>query len=270
MPVHPFFDRNSRYRLATADSIWSDHGVTSVQRFFQESARRALLEDWQSQVPTTAQDFGYSDATNQAIFQTLSARAQAVPPERVAGLVVRHEAIAEVMYAAPNYAPAMLTFDLLDPNQIPEPDLVRFPMAPADSFTGFDTGNLEQSNEFAVMLSGLEQYRHTVLVLLTSVRLETLQKLLDPEQPLGANDARVVSLVTTLLSLNTLTNTARDPGKPSLASRVFDVLRLVPTLEGVSNRDGELRLKVSLGRDCPVAPPGSWLVACQGPSVAGM
>lgn len=262
MQIHPLFDRNSRYRQATADSIWSDQGVTSVQRFFQDNARRALLEEWQEKVPASAQDLGYSEATNQAIFETLRREAQAVKPE----LAAHAASEAEVAYAAPNDAPALLVFDLADPAVIAAPKLSRHPQVPKQAFTGISQHGVEMAKDFAVNLMGLERYRHVVLLLLTSKRLESLQQLLNAERLAG--DQQVIALMRTMLSLETLTNTARQPGNPSLASRLFDILRLVPTLEGVSNKDGALRLEVSLGRDCPMVELGSWLVVCQGPSVA--
>lgn len=257
MSVHPLFDPRSRYRQATEISIWADSGDSSVQRFFHDRAREKLQEEWQFGIPAAAQDLGYSDETNRAIYESRTTLA-------AQGIESRVEELAES--ASPALpSPTLLVFDFGSPEMIPEPEQFKSPQKGKETFTGFARNQPQEASHFEVDL-WLEQYRHTVMMLMSPRRLKHLADVWSRPEP--ANEGDVVSLIQHALTPTTLTDTKREPGKPSNASRLFDILRLVPTLEGISNSEGRLHIRVELGRECPTLERDSWVVACQGPCVS--
>ena len=258
MNVHALFDPYSRYRQATEVSIWEDGGQTSVVQFFRERMRQQLRKDWAFEVPSEPQDFGYSPETNNALYESMKRRAEAVG-------ATRQQRTPQREMAAPKMSsPALLVFDFADPESVSEPEQHRFPDLGAETFTGFNPKPVREADHFEVDL-WLEPYRHTVLLLLSPVRLRHLSEALRTEV---INQQYAIAMIQQALSQESLSNTTRQQRQQSLASRLCDVLRLVPTLEGISNREGNLKLAVDLGCSCPVTDPDSWLVACQGPCVA--
>ncbi|MDA1165957.1 MAG: hypothetical protein O3B13_22905 [Planctomycetota bacterium] len=255
MNVHALFDPYSRYRQATEVSIWEDGGQTSVVQFFREQLRQKLREEWMFEVPSEPQDFGYSPETNKALYESMKRRAEAVGATRQQRTPQREMAAPEMS------SPALLVFDFADPESVSEPEQHRFPDLGAETFTGFNSKPVREADHFEVDL-WLEPYRHTVLLLLSPVRLRHLS------EALGIDEPDTLAMIQQALSHESLSSTTRQQRQQSLASRLCDVLRLVPTLEGISNREGNLKLAVDLGCSCPVADPDSWLVACQGPCVA--
>jgi hypothetical protein len=263
MTIHPLFDPNSRYRQATTESIWIDGGRSTVRRFFQDRARQQLREEWMFEVPSNAQDLGYSDETNLALYESSKRLHDAARTTAPA------EPILQRMKAGPKLSsPALLVLDLINVDMDSAPKQFRFPDRGAETFTGFaprQLKELKESDRFEMDL-WLEPYRHAVVLSLSPTRMKHLADVL--EVPELSTEDGVVSLVQQALAPETLTDTKRQPGQSSRASRLFDVLRLVPTLEGLTNRDGRLKTMVDLGRSCPTVERDTWVIACQGPSIA--
>jgi hypothetical protein len=86
MPVHPFFDPSSTYRLRTASSLWADGGRRSVVGFFAGLCEAQLDQEWIDTPKSPQAWFEGAGAAkaNQILHAYLTAQRQTTPPEFVA------------------------------------------------------------------------------------------------------------------------------------------------------------------------------------------
>lgn len=270
MSVHPLFDPRSAYRNATEETIWIDGGRSSIQRYFEGRLRQSLLKEGLAEVPAEATEYGYSRAANQLLdhFRTIPSKvahlAQTIVEIGTQRLNELNPVPVLAAAAQASPPPALLIFDLLNSDSLKLVGKWRFPQMPADTISGCSPNAAKSLDCFEVDLQ-LHPYRLSLIFLFSPARLQQLADVFGEEFP--DNDDGVLKLLQKCLDSKALTATQREPGKSSLASRLFDILRLVPTLEGISNQQGKLTIKVDLGCQCPIIDPGTWAVVCEGPAV---
>jgi hypothetical protein len=263
--THPFFDPDSVYAETVLHEQQRNGLFDSMQVFFEDLRCRHLREQWAFETPARHQDFGYSDAVNQWIYrERLAARhaAQAAAGEKRS--TVYEPAVAMAASGLPDNGLLVAEVDENEVTILKHGNRGDFP---GEEYTGFwRSHGLQERDQFSldvsnVLPNGASRSESCVLAMVFSPkRIEQLQELNQEWNPNRPNDAPAA--IAECFSARNLTDFSRSNGKPSRASRCFDILRHVPTLTGITDRQGRLEWRVPLLRKSPILDAGSWVAVC--------
>ena len=124
-----------------------------------------------------------------------------------------------------------------------------------------------ETSVFKVSINITDTTEHQMVLLLFSPQsLDLLANALGNKP--AENEDAVVDLIHQALDPARLSDTIRDSNSVlPRCSLLFNVLRVVPTLESIASRTKPFEIEVPFERTCPVTESGSWMAICKGPQL---
>ena len=259
--IHPLFDNQSYYRLATRMSLWRDGGDASVRSFFLTRMHQDQRQCWLSPgLQTTSADWGYDDATNAEVSAFVTARKslQKKLSQKSFDISLNLAAATGEGTGLGQLKPSLL---IADP--IGEPfTLVQ---EPADAFTGIGAHPLGHIDAFKLNVGDLSPKRRAIALILDRHLIKDLAERLGRDHP--ANESQVIEAISAALEHKTMTS-SEDDAACRRAFGVSTTLALAPGLERITTVEGHFDCEVGLSRPCPGLNYQTWIVVCVSPSQA--